>query len=112
MTDKSDRVTELEKNYSQALINEPQDLSEATDTGMVTAIQINVATAGQAYWTAVKDALNKSGQAVEDAYQAARAANEAVARARANSERLPTLLGKLKTATDAATKLLNAAKNP
>ena len=74
---------------------------------MITA---NVRAARQIYWAAKAAQLTEAGVAVEEAYGAAKAANGAVATARAGAEAIPKILKLAIKATDAAGDLLEAAK--
>jgi len=111
MSSPDDRLAVIEQNYKSALDNEPHDLAQATTAADVTAIQANVFVARQTYYAAIAAQLTQNGGAVEAAYNAASAANDAVTAARSQAAAIPTLLARLTAATSAATSLLNAAKN-
>lgn len=111
MSSADDRLQIIEQNYKSALDNEPFDLARATTPADVTAIQANVSAARQRYYTAIDAQLTQGGDAVETAYNAAKAANDAVATARTQAAAIPTLITRLTSATNAATGLLNAAKS-
>lgn len=110
MSTPAERLQVIEKNYKNALENEPHDLSRAANPADVTAILANVAAARQAYFTAVSALLTQNGATVETAFQAAVAAQVSVDDARARSAAIPDLIRALGSATGAATSLLNAAK--
>jgi len=111
MSNANDRMSVIEQNYKSALENEPHDLAQATTAAQVTTIQANVAAARQVYFTAEATQLTQSGNAVEAAYTAAKAANDAVAKARTDAADIATLMSTLTSATTAANNLLTAAKS-
>lgn len=111
MSTPDERLAAIQAIYDDASDNEPNDLAQATTAAQVTAIQLNLANAKNAYFTAVAAALTNAGAAVETAYQAAQQALKAVQQARTNSAQIATLLQKLNGATAAATSLLKAAKS-
>jgi uncharacterized phage infection (PIP) family protein YhgE len=110
MSTPADRLGVIHENYNSALENEPHDLARATNASDVTAIQANVASARQTYYVAIAAALTQSGTAVEEAFNAAKRAQDAVKDARNTAAQIPTLISKLGQATKTATDLLNAAK--
>ena len=107
-TDK-ERLAVIERNYKDALENEPHDLAQAQTAVDVTAIRANVATARETYFKALASELTNTGDAVEQTFQAAKAAQAAVKTARDEAAAIPTLIGKLKAATEAAQGLVDAA---
>ena len=110
MTTKDERLALIQQNYNDSLENEPHDLARAKTAAQVTAIQANVAAARQTYYEALAAVLTQSGDAVEQAFQEAKKAQDAVKSARDQAEEIPTLMGKLQSATTSATDLLKAAK--
>ena len=98
-----DRIALIKSNYQDALDNEPHDLAAALTAADVTGVQANLATARNAFYTAAAADLSNSGDAIEDAYKVAQSAQQLVKQARAASEKIATLLGKLQTATEKAT---------
>lgn len=110
MSTPDDRLALIKQNYTDALDNEPHDLARATTPEQITTIQANVATARQTYYAAEAAALTQSGNAVEEAYQAAKAAQDSVSSARNQAAAIPTLISKLSSATQSASDLLKAAK--
>ena len=111
MSTEADRLATVKDNYDQAANNQAMDLAGAQDAVQVSAVQANVAAARLAYYTAVADALSKSGPDVEQAYTDATNALNQVKQARSAAEKIPTLLGKLTKATDKANTLVQKAKS-
>ncbi len=111
MSDATDRLAIIKKNYDDASDNEAADLASAKTPAQVAAIQANVAQARSAYYSAVEAMLSKSGTDVENAYKDAVDAQKAIADARIKAAAITDLLGKLTNATDKATTLLNKAKS-
>ena len=109
MSDASERLAIIKKNYDDASDNEAADLASAKTPAQVTAVQANVAQARYAYYSAVEAMLSKSGVDVENAYQDAVDAQNAITDARKKAAVITDLLGKLANATDKATTLLNKA---
>ena len=109
MSSASERLEVIQQNYMNALQNEPHDLAAAKTPADVTAVQANVAVARTNFFAAVAAELSSSDGAVETAFVAAKAALKSVKDARAESEAIAKLLGKLGAATKAASDLLNAA---
>jgi hypothetical protein len=110
MSTPEDRLDAIQAIYSDALDNEPADLSQATTEALVTGVQANVASARHTYYAAVAEALTNNSTQVEAAFAAAKTALTAVQTARSESAKMADLLGKLNSATNAGTNLLNAAK--
>src|SRR5258708_8423841 len=110
MSTPQERLDALQSNYDEAINNEPTDLANAKSPQEVAAIQANVANARVAYFDAVAAMLSNSGDAVEQAYQAALGASADVEKARSDAEAVAKLIGKLGNATAKATDLLNKAK--
>lgn len=111
MSDASDRLAIIKKNYDDASDNEAADLARAKSPAQVAAVQENVAQARSAYFSAVEAMLSKTGDDVESAYQDAVNAQKAIAIARKKAAAIIDLLGKLANATDKATTLLDKAKS-
>ena len=111
MSSAADRLSQIEQTYNDAADNEASDLSQAKSPVEVGAVQHNLAAARLTYFTAVAAMLTNNGADVESAYQAAMTANAGVKSARTAAEAFPTLLGKLRTATEKATHLLTKAKD-
>lgn len=111
MSDASDRLAVIKKNYDDASDNEAADLACAKTPAEVAAIQANVAQARSAYYSAVEAMLSNSGSDIENAYQDAINAQDAIADARKMAAVIADLLVKLSNATDKATTLLNKAKS-
>jgi len=109
MSSASERLKVIQQNYMDASQNEPHDLAAAQTAADVTAVQANIAVARANYFAAVAAQLSSSGAAVETAFDAAKAALKSVKDARAASEAIANLLGKLAAATTAGGELLNAA---
>jgi hypothetical protein len=107
----ADRLALLQQIYQDALLHETEDLAAATTPAQVTAIQINVFTARQAYYANAVDTLTATGPAVEAAYTAAQTALTDVKNARTAAASIATILQKLSGATAAGTNLLNTAKS-
>jgi hypothetical protein len=110
MSDATDRLAVIKKNYDDASNNEAMDISGAKSQEDIDAIQSNVERARVAYYGAVAEMLSNSGQDVEDAYNDAINAQKAIADARKKAASIAELIGKLANATDKATTLLNKAK--
>ena len=110
MSSAEERLSVIQANYTSALENEPHDLARATSALEVTAIQTNVAAARETYFTAAAATLTESNALVEQAFEAAKAAQQAVDDARRQSEQIASLITKLGSATKAGVELLNAAK--
>ena len=110
MSSPDDRLSVIQGNYLDALKNEPQDLAQAGSPSQVTAIQANLGNAKNAYFTAIAAALTNNNDKVETAYTAAQQALAAVKQARTDAASIATVIQKLAGATDAATNLLNLAK--
>lgn len=111
MSDASDRLAIIKKNYDDASDNEAVDLASAKTPAQVAAVQANVAQARSAYYSAVEAMLSKTGGDVESAYQDALNAQNAIALARKKATAIIDLLGKLTNATGKATTLLDKAKS-
>ena len=109
MSDATERLAIIKKNYDGANDSEAADLASAKTPAQVTAFQANVAQARCAYYSAVEAMLSKSGADVENAYQNAVDAQNAIANARKKAAVISDLLGKLVNATDKATTLINKA---
>ena len=109
MSNANERLSIIKKNYDDASDNEAADLASAKTPAQVTAVQANVAQAKCAYYSAVEAMLSKSGADVENAYQNAVDAQNAIADARKKAAVITDLLGKLANATYKATTLLNKA---
>lgn len=110
MSDAVERLKVIEQTYFDAKFNQDMDLDAAPSAADRAAINANVLAAAETFYAAVSAILSRSEPMVENAYDAARNANKAVADARAGAEAIPALLGKLTAATSAATKLFEAAK--
>jgi deferrochelatase/peroxidase EfeB len=110
MSKPDDRLAVIEENYKDALDNEPHDLAMAQTAADVTAIQANVATARQIYYSAVAAQLTQGGDDVEAAYKKAQDASKSVREAREKAADIATIISELTSATSAASKLLDAAK--
>jgi hypothetical protein len=108
MSTADDRLSVIQNIYLDALNNEPNDLAQATTPTLVTFVQANLATARSAYYAAAAAALSGAAPGVEAAYASAQAALAAVKAARTASESIPTLVGKLNSATNAGTSILGA----
>lgn len=110
MSDASERLSAIQNTYEDALDNEPHDLAGAKTAADVTAIQANLAVARNTYYAALAAALTNNGPEIEAGLAAATKTLAAVKAARTAAADIPTLLGKLTSATGAATNLLNIAK--
>lgn len=110
MSTAGERLETIKRNYDDAANNEPLDLAAAKTAADVTAIQANVASASAVYFAAIAADLSADGATVESAHEGAKDAQQTVANARAASEQIPQLIGKLASSTAAARKLLDAAK--
>ena len=111
MSDATDWLAIIKENYDNASDNEATDLANAKTPAEVAAVQANVAQARSAYYSAVAAMLSKSGADIENAYQDAKNAQDAITDARAKAAATADLLGKLSDATDKATSLFNKAKS-
>lgn len=109
MSDASERLAIIKKNYDDASNNEATDLAKAKTPAQVAAVQANVAQARSAYYSAVEAMLSKNGTNVENAYQDAVNAQNAIAVARKKTTSIINLLVKLTNSTDKATTLLKKA---
>ena len=110
MSTPEDRLTLIQDTYLDAMNNEPADLAKANTPAQVTSIQANLSNAKSTYYAAIATALANNSAQVEAAFGSAQQALAAVKQARSDAATIPTLLGKLTGATDAATTLLNLAK--
>ncbi len=111
MSDASDRLAIIKKNYDDASNNEAADLASAKTPAQVAAVQANVAQARSAYYSAVEAMLSKSGEDVERAYQDAGDAQNAIALSRKKSNVIKYILVKLTNATGTATALLDKTRS-
>ncbi len=111
MSNSSERLAIIKKNYDDASNNEAADLAKAKTPAQVAAVQANVAQARSAYYSAVEAMLSKTGADVESAYQDAVNAQNAIIEARKKAAAIIELLGKLSNATGKATTLLDKAKS-
>ena len=110
MSTPAERLAAIQATYLDAIGNEISDLAKAQTATDVAAVQANVANAKLAYYTAEAAALTANAPEVEGAYAAAKAALGGVKQARKDAAQIPTLLGALNNATQAATTLLKLAK--
>src|SRR5262245_8420237 len=110
MSTSKERYDAIADNYQSALNNQATDMANATTEAEISAILANVHTAGHLFFSVTAEELTTQSQAVEADFNAAKQANQAVADARDEEEAIPTLLGKLTKATDAAKKLIDSAK--
>lgn len=110
MSTPDERLAVIAQNYKDALENQPNDLSLAQNPIQVAGIQANVSAAQEAYFIAVAAALTENNEQVESAYNSAKDALKAVKDARTKTEQILSIINKLKSATQTATKLLNEAK--
>jgi hypothetical protein len=111
MSTPEERLAAIQANYDDASDNETDDLAKAQTPADVAAIQANVAAARSAYYSAEAAMLTQNGANVENAYQAALAAQKSVTDARSQAASIADLITKLSGATTAANSLLSAAKS-
>lgn len=104
-----ERLEVIKTNYQSALSHELSDKASAGTAALVAQIEANVASAASAYYSATESAMSASAGTVEADFNAAKAANAAVAKAREEVMNIAELLGKLTKATQAADKLVKSA---
>ena len=78
MSDSNDRLLVVYDAYSKAYDRRLQDWSEATSTEQAKSISDHVDALETLYLGAAKQALDATGQAIEDAFAAAKEAQKAI----------------------------------
>lgn len=111
MSTENDRLTVIQQNYTDALNNEPHDLALANTPAAVTAVQANLASARNAYYSALAADLAATSDSVEQAYSDAKQAVTSVQQARENAAQFAALLDKLTSATKSVTNLVTQASS-
>jgi hypothetical protein len=109
-TTKAELLQAVQDNYTEALKNEPHDLAAANTVVEVAAIQANVATARQAYYTSLATELAADNSDVQAAFEEVKRAMNIQKEARAKTGRIADILDKLANATTAVQKMLALAK--
>ncbi len=103
-----ERQEELRRNYLQAIENRHGDLADAKSDDEAFAVLDNITKAGNALMKSIKEGLEGNAPAIETVFKDLKSANDLVETGRKNAEKLASLFGKMKTATDSATGLATA----
>jgi hypothetical protein len=108
MSTADQRLTELRRNYLQAIENRAEDLADSKSKEEAIKIINNVNAARDALLEAIEAGLSGNAAAIEAAYKALAAGNQEIEAARKAQEKLVSMLKKLAGATSAATGLAKA----
>ncbi|MBX9747704.1 MAG: hypothetical protein K2X34_12430 [Hyphomonadaceae bacterium] len=104
------RLEETQRAYRDAYKNRIKDYRDAQTNAEVNAIQRNLNNAERAYIDAGVAVLAQTGAAVESAFRAAKAANDAVEKGRKDAVALADRIELVAGAVKAVTKLVSTAK--
>lgn len=109
MSDSKDRLFEVHAAFSRARDQRASDLKEANTDADVDLILENVDALQAEYFRAALKAMDRTGPQVEQAYEAAKRANAAVAKALAEAKALPERIRLTAKLADKVATLVKAA---
>jgi hypothetical protein len=106
----AERLLEAQRLYRDAFNNRLQDLKDAKTVAQVKSVQRNLNDAETAYINAGLAVLEGNGKAIEDAYKAAKAANDSVTKGREDAKELAERIKRVAAAISAVNGLIKAIK--
>lgn len=101
-----ERFIEAQRVYRDAFENRRIDLKEATSQSEVLRVLRNIENAELVYLKAGRTVLEKNGAAIEQAYRAAKKANDEVEEARKSAQELAERIRKVSSAIKSVNRLV------